>query len=230
MQRILLLCLLLCHWGGVFAQYNEFGLLYAGANPITDIGKAAHIAPNKQAWGMLYKFNMHPRYSFRSDVRWLTLADNDQHSQILARQKRGYSFENKITELSLGVEYNFLEFDQHRVFDYLFTPYINVGIVYFRQDNLHFPQASKVGQKAVRKGTSWDWALPFSVGVKTRLGYTPILFGAEMGIRYTFTHNLDGSYPPQTSLRLGNNNNRDWYFVAGFYISYSFGKKRCLCF
>lgn len=216
----------------LWAQYNELGLFAGGANAVTDIGKAVYVNPNKWAIGILYKRNLHTRLSFRADLKYLTLWDNDAQSDIVARQNRGFSFENEVIEIGAGIEYNFLDFDTHQPFDVLFTPYFHTGIYYFEQNYLQFQNLTTTPQTALvsKKEPIGTWAIPFTLGIKTRLGNTRFLLGAEVSARYTFSNNLEGSKPNDSSKRFGNFNNNDWYFVSGLYITYTFGQKPCDCF
>lgn len=230
MKRLLFLFILLVGQKLV-AQYNELGVFLGGANAISDVGQAAYVNPNKLALGVLYKRNLHERLSLRADIKYLNLHDNDNKSNILARQKRGFSFTNELVEMGVGVEYNFLEFNTHTPFDVLFTPYLHTGINYVRMDNLYFGNLVSSNQVALKTGQiTSGWAVPLTLGVKTRLGNVPILLGAEVGLRYTFGNNLDGSKPTNSVLWFGNLNSNDWYVVSGFYITFTFGEKPCQCF
>ena len=74
-------------------------------------------------------------------------------------------------------------------------------------------------------------AIPMIVGVKTNLT-TNFVLGLEVGARYTFTDNLDGSNPDNDnlkSLRFGDLNNNDWYVFSGITLTYTFGNKPCYC-
>jgi hypothetical protein len=56
--------------------------------------------------------------------------------------------------------------------------------------------------------------------------------GLEVGARYTFADDLDGSNPTNKSisqLKFGNLNSNDWYMFTGFTITYTFGNKPCFC-
>ncbi|MFT7395360.1 MAG: hypothetical protein ACI96G_000085, partial [Flavobacterium sp.] len=72
---------------------------------------------------------------------------------------------------------------------------------------------------------------PMILGIKSNI--TPSLIVAlEMGARYTFTDNLDGSNPKKESLKplqFGNINNNDWYVFSGLTLTYTFGEKPCYC-
>ena len=98
-------------------------------------------------------------------------------------------------------------------------------------DNLYFPdiQQSKSPLVVEHPERVESWAIPFTLGVKSRLGNTRFLVGAEVSLRYTFTNNLDGSKSRPTTW-FGNLNSNDWYFVSGVYVTYTFGTKKCQCF
>ncbi|MNL28629.1 hypothetical protein D3C87_1502800 [compost metagenome] len=70
-----------------------------------------------------------------------------------------------------------------------------------------------------------------TLGIKSNI--TPhFIIGAEVGARYTFTDDLDGSNPSNDnlkSLRFGNLNNNDWYVFSGITLTYTFGQKPCYC-
>jgi hypothetical protein len=54
----------------------------------------------------------------------------------------------------------------------------------------------------------------------------------EIGARYTFTDNLDGSNPKNKNfetLKFGNLNSKDWYVFSGVTLTYTFGKNPCFC-
>ncbi len=69
------------------------------------------------------------------------------------------------------------------------------------------------------------------LGIKSNI--TPnLILGAEVGVRYTFTDNLDGSNPKNEglqTLKFGNTNSNDWYVFTGFTLTYTFGEKPCYC-
>ena len=74
-----------------------------------------------------------------------------------------------------------------------------------------------------------SFAIPMTVGAKYRLN-TFLILGAEIGARYTFTDNLDGSNPEGSNFeqfRFGNILSDDWYVFTGFTLTYTFGRKPC---
>ena len=213
-------------------QYNEIGISFGGANPISDIGSTYYVYPTKPAIGFLYKRNLRKQLSLRADIKWFHLWDNDSRATTEARRARDFSFDNRMVEMGAGVEYDFLHFDTHEPFKLLFTPYMHTGFYYFKIDRLYFDNLTLTGQEAKHlryPERAESWAIPFTLGVKTRLWGSRFLVGAEVSLRYTFTNNLEGSNSPKGE-RFGNVNTNDWYMVSGFYLTYTFGAKKCNCF
>lgn len=216
----------------VSAQYNEIGVFFGGVNPISDIGATYYVFPTKPAVGFLYKRNLYKQLSARADIKWFDLWDSDARAATEARKNRDFSFKNRMVEMGVGVEYDFLHFDTHEPFKLLFTPYIHTGFYYFKMDRLYFDNLALTGQEAKHQKypeRDESWAIPFTLGVKTRLWGSRFLVGAEVSLRYTFTNNLDGSYSSK-GVKFGNLNTPDWYMVSGFYLTYTFGAKKCNCF
>ena len=206
-------------------QYNEIGISFGGANPISDIGSTYYVYPTKPAIGFLYKRNLRKQLSLRADIKWFRATTE-------ARRARDFSLDNRMVEMGAGVEYDFLHFDTHEPFKLLFTPYMHTGFYYFKMDRLYFDNLTLTGQEAKHlryPERAESWAIPFTLGVKTRLWGSRFLVGAEVSLRYTFTNNLEGSKSPKGEW-FGNLNTNDWYMVSGFYLTYTFGAKKCNCF
>ena len=78
---------------------------------------------------------------------------------------------------------------------------------------------------------SYAFGIPISLGAKITLTEHLIL-GTEIGARYTFSDEIDGSDPDAKELdylRFGNINNNDWYVFSGFTLTYTFGRNPCFC-
>jgi hypothetical protein len=201
------------------------GVFIGGVNYIGDVGPTKYIAPNESAFGILYKWNRSPRHSYRFSYTQGNLNSKDIDSDVPSRNLRGVSFENSVKEFSAGLEFNFLEFDLHDS-DPKITPYIYSGISYFIYDEIFIiDQTSRIDYQ------SSSASIPMVIGVKGRF-LKKIIIGAEVGVRYTFTDNLDGSNPKNDNfetLRFGNLNSNDWYVFTGLTLTYTFGKNPCFC-
>lgn len=207
------------------AQIHEIGVFLGGSNYVGDVGKTTYIAPNEPAFGILYKWNKSPRHAWRISYSQSTITANDRDSEEASRSLRGYHFENSIKELSLALEFNFFDFNLHTLHQ-KFTPYVTSGISAFRYDDLYV----ELGETKKNKGKN-SIAIPMILGIKSNIS-SRLVLAAEVGARYTFTDNLDGSNPKEESLsalRFGNLNNNDWYVFSGITLTYTFGEKPCYC-
>lgn len=226
MKRILVLFFGLIFQNFLNAQINEIGLFLGGSNFIGDVGKTNYISPNEPAIGILYKWNKSPRHSYRFSYTQTTLSGNDADSEVPGRYTRGYRFKNNIKELSAGMEFNFFEFNLHEELDKIVTPYVYTGLAYFVYDELYV--VNGITKKDYTEGSL---AIPMTVGIKSNVIKNFVL-GLEVGARYTFTDNLDGSLPKNENLaplQFGNINSKDWYVFTGFTLTYTFGDKPCYC-
>ncbi|WP_136466133.1 DUF6089 family protein [Flagellimonas onchidii] len=220
----IVLAILLCCVFKVSAQTYEVGLFAGGANVIGDVGRTNFILPSGPAFGGLFKWNKSKRYAWRASVLYGTFTADDTKSSKSSRRQRQYVIDNSVLEFSAGLEFNFVEYNLHKLGP-AFTPYLYTGLTYFRYDFNYFDalQVQDINQK------EGSFAIPMTVGAKYRLNEFLIL-GAEIGARYTFTDNLDGSNPEGSnfeSFRFGNILSDDWYVFSGITLTYTFGRKPC---
>ncbi|HPF12477.1 MAG TPA: DUF6089 family protein [Flavobacteriaceae bacterium] len=210
------------------AQTFEIGGFLGGSNYIGDIGKTNYIAPNNLAFGGVFKWNRSARHSFRGSIVLANIEGNDGDSPETRRKERGYSFKNSIAEVSAGIEYTFWEFNLHSGYPQT-SPYLYTGVTYFIYNALY-----KGADNIIRDyDTAGSFAIPMVVGVKTSIG-SHFVLGMEIGARYTFTDDLDGSYPvngleDEETLRFGNINSDDWYVFTGVTLTVTFGRQPCYC-
>ncbi|MBF0694343.1 MAG: hypothetical protein IR153_04730 [Flavobacterium sp.] len=225
MKRLPIFLFVLISFCQVNAQINELGIFLGGSNFVGDVGKTDYIAPNELAFGILYKWNRSPRHAYRISYTQSQVSGNDADSDVAGRNLRGYRFENSLKELSVGFEFNFFDFNLHEL-DRKITPYVYSGVSYFFYDELYVLDGA-----TEKDDTTSALAIPMTVGIKSNI--TPsLVLGFEVGARYTFTDNIDGSHPKEDSyesLRFGKMNSNDWYVFTGFTLTYTFGEKPCYC-
>ncbi len=208
-----------------FSQINEIGIFAGGSNFIGDVGATDYISPNQAAFGGIYKWNRSARHSYRISMIFTELEGIDLDSDDPRRQQRGYSFTNSMFEVSAGMEFTFIDFNLHSGRP-VATPYLYTGISAARYDNSFFLN----NVQSIENSKSWAFGIPMVVGFKMRL-IDKFILGLEVGARYTFSDNLDGSAPDSnaTQLRFGNINNNDWYTFSGVTLTYTFGQNPCYC-
>lgn len=220
----IVLAIFLCLVFKASAQTYEIGIFAGGANVIGDVGRTNYILPSGPAFGGLFKWNKSKRYAWRASVTYGSFTADDSKSSKASRVQRDYVIDNSVLEASIGLEFNFTEYNLHKLGP-AFTPYLYTGLTYFRYDFNYFDaqQVQDINQK------EGSFAIPMTVGAKYRLNNFLIL-GAEIGARYTFTDNLDGSNPEGSNFeqfRFGNILSDDWYVFSGITLTYTFGRKPC---
>ncbi len=225
MKKLVLYIFFVTFFNTSNAQIHEVGVFLGGANYVGDVGKTNYINPNELSYGFIYKWNRSVRHSYRFTYTEGNVKANDLDSDVASRNLRGNSFENNIKELSAGLEFNFFPFDLHD-FDMQYTPYVFTGVNYFWSDDLYVVNKIAYTNERVK-----NFAIPIVLGFKGRISHSFVL-AAEVGARYSFTDNLDGSNPQPNnfgSLGFGNLNSNDWYFFSGLTLTYTFGENPCFC-
>src|SRR5690606_8728953 len=130
-----------------------------------------------------------------------------------------------------GLEFNFYSFDLSEA-DMQSTPYLYTGLTYFNSKHLYLNRDLPARGILEAQGDNWEFSIPIVFGYKQTLARR--LVGAiEIGARYTFTDNIDGSNPQELLGRrnppreFGNVNTPDWYVFSGVSLTFAFGRKPC---
>lgn len=220
------------------SQTYEVGLTIGGTNFVGDVGRTRFVDFTDPGFGIIAKWNRSDRHSFRFTALYLPISDDDVEGQGSRREFRGFSFKNSIKEFSLGIEYTFWEWNLHEG-DQQLTPYLYTGITVMNHGDLARTPGDRGPVEIKSFGNDWNMAIPAVIGVKASI-FSKLVIGFEIGARYAFTDNLDGSEPenlnipnvPNTiplDLSFGNPNKNDWYFYNAMTLTYTFGRKPCYC-
>lgn len=138
---------------------------------------------------------------------------------------RQLSLSGGLVEAAAIVEYNFLDYhnrkDQHRLH---FSPYLFAGLGLYYVSTTVSSANEALKADFDRQGAKVSIAIPAGAGVKIALNEYFNL-GLEMGVRKTFTDQLDHA-GDQTAL-LVNSHDQDWYYYSGISLSYTFYKILC---
>lgn len=226
MKQFILLTLSILYIQFSHAQINEIGVFGGGSNFIGDVGSTQYIAPNAPALGLLYKWNASSRHSWRFSIIYSDLKAYDSKSDDPRRVQRNYNLDTDLLEFSAGMEFTFLDFNLHSGHK-LATPYLFAGLSVANHDNFYYLN----GEQTNENNKSWAYGIPMALGFKTNfLGN--FIVGFEIGARYTFSDEIDGSIPDsefRQNYSFGNINNNDWYVFTGFTLTYTFGENPCYC-
>lgn len=130
-----------------------------------------------------------------------------------------------VLELSGVVEYNFLDYHRREDLHHThFTPYLFIGLAGYYVNTTAETRNDSLRGSFNRRGSKFGIAIPAGVGVKVALSEHWNV-GAEMGVRKTFTDQLD-HLADQDPVYV-NPHDQDWYYFTGVNVSYTFYKILC---
>ena len=196
----------------VQAQNSEVGACVGTMFYLGELNPSKLFAQPKLAAGLVYRYNISPRWAVKADFMFGKVAGSDM--QTNNGYERNLSFTSPITEFSVVAELNFLQL-YTSVGKNHFAPYIFAGATVFSfdpmaqyKDGTEF-ELQSLGTEGQglegmpKKYSLTHFAIPFGIGLRFNIGrYVSI--GAEWSMRYTFTDYLDdvgGKYYDNELLR-----------------------------
>ena len=188
------------------------GLLYKG-----DVSPSLNPRFYRPAANLFFRYNVSRSFSMRAGFAIGSFGATDRISRDPFQQARNYSFRSSLSEGTLDVQYNFLNFKSSPKAKN-WTPYIfgGVGLCSF--------QNSVVRARGIIN-------FPLGVGVKYEIN-RPWSVGLEFGTRFTKHDYLDGlserTFGITTNkVAQGNPALRDSYTYTALTVSYTFYKIVC---
>lgn len=180
---------------------SELGLLVGASCYLGDLNRTIPYKDPHLAGGLIFRYNIHSRLSFRANLMYAKVSADDANSNELLLQQRNLNFSSTIYEFAAGVEFNYFPFQLGHD-RYKGTAYILAEIGVFRMNPKTNYNGSEVELRPLGtegQGTSLNkkgyysltqLCIPIGVGAKISLGDR---FGLnfEIGIRKTFTDYLD---------------------------------------
>ena len=193
--------------GAAVAQTTELGVNAGAAGYIGDINPNHLFKPGGVAFGAYVKRNFNPYWAFGIHYNYGKIKGDDANSDDLSLKTRNLNFSTSLNELSLQVDFNFLDYFSGGGIKN-FTPYIFAGI----GGVLFNPKATYEGetyelryyQTEGKKYKNYAMSIPYGIGMKYRIGERLGLF-TQLGYRTAKTDYLDdvGNRYPLTSPALG---------------------------
>ena len=210
---------------------SELGIGLGGTNYKGEVSPQYQFQNNRPAFTVFYRRDISNPVTLRAGLTYGGLRANDNNVDGAnggvppLQSYRQVSLRGSVLELSGVVEYNFLDYhqrsEQHRVH---LSPYLFAGLAPFYARTTTESQNQALQPAFNRSGSRVSIAIPAGVGLKIALS-EHFNLGAEVGVRKTFTDQLDhlGDQDPL----LVNPHDQDWYYYNGISISYTFYKILC---
>lgn len=190
------------------ASDSELGFMVGGSSYIGDLNPFAAYRNLNLAGGLVYRYNIHSRLSFRANFMYGKLEGYDSQSSEALLVDRNLSFQTNIFELGAGIEFNYFPFQLGHD-RYKGTAYVLTEIALFRMnpkaiaDDGGEVELQPLGTEGQGSSLNSDrygltqLAIPLGVGAKISLGEKASM-SFEIGLRKTFTDYIDdvgsGSY------------------------------------
>jgi hypothetical protein len=215
MKKLFLVLSSLYVWAypSVAQQNYEIGVFLGCSFYLGDLNPAGFFKFSQPAGGLIYRYNINNRFSFRGNVLVGEVTASDNQSTSAFQQERNLNFKSPIDEASVEFEFNFFEYEIGNP-KFNFSPYIFGGFGIFRMN----PEGNLNGQwidlqplHTEGQGTQDNPdapyhliqpCIPFGIGIKTNFSAT-LCLSIEWGLRKTFTGYIDdvsGVYPNPAQL------------------------------
>lgn len=188
------------------------GLLYKG-----DVSPALNPRFYRPAANLFFRYNASRSFSMRAGVGIGSFGATDRASRDPFQQARGYSFRSSLSEATIDLQYNFLNYKPTPK-SKNWTPYVFGGVGLCSFNNPVIRARGIIN-------------FPLGVGVKYEIN-RPWSVGLELGTRFTKHDYLDGlgerTYGITTNKTAqGNPALRDSYTYTALTVSYTFYKIVC---
>ncbi len=184
-----------------YVQKGEFGITAGLAHYFGDINTRAAINRPKPAIGAFFRKQFGNYVGLRISAHYAQLGYSDTYSENDYQKTRNLSFNTNIWEIALQGDFNFFKFIPNDP-DYVFTPYITLGVGVFTYDPYAYIGGKKeflrplgtegqlIGYDGRKPYNTLALCIPLGVGVKYNLS-EKINFSFEVGYRFTGTDYLD---------------------------------------
>jgi hypothetical protein len=203
---ILLILLLAVPFNQISAQRKaDIGVIGGVSYYMGDINHTRHFYAPSPAGGIIFRYNLNPRNSFRFSGIYTSLKGNDSDFEDDFQWRRNRHFKTSIIDLSLSTEFNFMSYQPTKLRKDRYTPYISAGLGY----------ASLLSSDVQAESAT---TLNFGGGFKYNLT-RKLSMGAEWTFRKTLNDMLDGI----ENIGIDNNvfyHNKDWYSIVGIFVTY----------
>ncbi len=180
---------------------GEFGFSLGAAHYFGDLNNRAGLNRPKPAVGLFFRKQFGNYIGMRVSAHYAQVGYADKYSKNEFQKLRNLSFNSNIWEFAIQGDFNFFRFVPNDP-DYLFTPYVTLGIGAFSYDPYAFLAGTKEylrplgteGQNANYDGrkqySTMAMCIPFGVGIKYNLS-EKVNLSVEIANRFTTTDYLD---------------------------------------
>jgi hypothetical protein len=184
---------------------SDIGLIGGASYYLGDINHGQHFYSPSPAGGIIFRYNLNPRHSFRFSGIYTSLKGSDNDFEDAYQFQRNHSFKTSVIDLAITTEFNFMDYEPTKLRKNRHSPYVTAGIGY----------ASVIGTDAGAKSTT---TIIFGGGFKYNLARR-----WSMGAEWTFRKNLNDLLDGVENIGAEQGvffHNNDWYSIIGIFVTY----------
>jgi len=203
-----------------FSQDREVGGGIGALSYTGDLIRTYDITSNRPAGYFFIRRKFRDHVFMRYALTGGNIQGSDDDPIDVLAQQRDAEFNVFVVEASAVLEYYFLDFWNPKT-QISWSPYFFIGAGVFRVFG---------SDEIDEEYSNFQPAIPFGVGVKYGLNRR-FNVGFEFGARklfFDFLDNISDGDPRVRNFQFGNGNDTDWYYFAGFNISYIIYSIPCL--
>ncbi len=201
MVFLLVMCQQLFAQSDEYVQEGEVGITLGAAHYFGDLNTRAQINRPKPALGIFFRKQFGNYVGLRIAGHYAQLGYSDVYSKSDYQQRRNLSFNTNIWEIAAMGDFNFFKFLPNNP-NYIFTPYITLGVGVFTYDPYAYLQNEKfylrplgtegqlIGYQGRKQYGTMAVCVPFGAGLKYNVSEN-INVSFEISHRYTFTDYID---------------------------------------
>ena len=190
---------------------SDIGLIGGVSYYMGDINHSQHFYSPSPAGGIIYRYNLNPRHSFRFSGAYTSLKGSDIDFEDAFQQQRNHSFKTSIIDLAITTEFNFKDYKPTKLRKDRHSPYVTAGLGYASV------MSSSIEPRRDSRAKS-STTIILGGGFKYNLARRWSI-GAEWTFRKTLNDLLDAEENIGADQGVFFHNN-DWYSIVGLFITY----------
>ena len=168
-------------------QEGQFGITLGASHYFGDLNNRAAVNRPKLAVGGFFRKQFGNYTGLRVSAHYLQLGYSDVYSKNDYQKRRNLSFNSNVWEIALQGDFNFFKFIPDDP-DYIFTPYITLGVGIFSYD----PYAYYQGEKVLLRPLNTEGQTFYQN--RKAYGTMALCFPIGIGIKYSINQNLNLSF------------------------------------
>lgn len=165
---------------------GEFGLSLGAAHYFGDLNNRAAFNRPKIAVGAFYRKQVGDYIGIRLGFHYARLGYSDVYSKVDYQRRRNLSFNSSVWEVGIQGDFNFFRFEPGNP-DYMFTPYITLGVGVFGYD----PYAYLNGEKYFLRPLGTEGQGSAQYPERKPYGNTGFCFPLGMGVKYNMSPSIN---------------------------------------